>query len=277
MANFTPSPYKPDGRIFASYPMPAKIDLINSKPRRESLIEQRLESPMGEPVVPVIEVSEQQTTRTTDSFTSTRDPRGSSNYGPSPAVNYTNNNSNNNINNTRNMHLTSNINTANNRRSPSQELADKEAKLLKEIEEMERKPYNPQTMVVQREEWYEYPPGNPNDRSMMDSKRRVKDFCSMPSHMYPQQGQSVHEDLQLNSLSRPVSVTPGSIHTAIIRSPAREIDNKSPLPFAFDNFTTKGVRGNIATVGAIEPDRPRAPIYPIVKRSPSPNVASYRI
>lgn len=90
-------------------------------------------------------------------------------------------------------------------RSTYEDLVDKEAKLLQEIEEMERKPFNPQKMVAEREQWY--PEGN--------SKR--------------------------------------------------EIDNKSPLPFSFDNLTTKGVRGNIATAAAI--DRPRPPIYPIVVSS----------
>lgn len=100
------------------------------------------------------------------------------------------------------------------------DLLDNEAKLIKDIEEMERKPYSPQQMIVDRHEretpsfnqWYMTDRGDP-----------------------------------------------------------RHVDNKSPLPFAFDNFSTKGVRGNISSVGAVEPDRPRPPIYPIVRRSPTPN------
>lgn len=61
-----------------------------------------------------------------------------------------------------------------------------------------------------------------------------------------------------------------SIHTAVINVPNYEVDNKSPLPFAFDNFSTLGVRGNIASVGAAEPDSPYPPIFPQVKRTPSP-------
>lgn len=154
-------------------------------------------------------------------------------------------------------------------KSTSADLMDKEAKLMQEIEEMEKKPYNPQRMVVEREQWYEYPEGRPYDRQLTDSKRRVKDFCSLPSHMYSNQGTHIHEE----NLPVGRSSGSGSMHTTIIRSPRREIDNSSPLPFAFDNFSTKGVRGNIASVGAIEPDRPRPPIYPIIKRTPSPNMA----
>lgn len=69
--------------------------------------------------------------------------------------------------------------------------------------------------------------------------------------------------------SQSVSPLPGtsSIHTAVIKVPKREVNNKSPLPFAYDNFSTLGVRGNIASVGATEPEKPYAPIFPIVKRS----------
>ena len=71
---------------------------------------------------------------------------------------------------------------------------------------------------------------------------------------------------EVNSPSGGVS----SIHTAIITVPKTEIDNKSPLPFAYDNFSTLGVRGNIASVGAAPPETPYPPIYPVVKRTPSP-------
>lgn len=63
----------------------------------------------------------------------------------------------------------------------------------------------------------------------------------------------------------------GSVHTAIIKVPKVEVNNKSPLPFAYDNFSTLGVRGNIASVGAAEPDAPYPPIYPTIKRTPSPS------
>lgn len=155
-----------------------------------------------------------------------------------------------------------------------EDLLTKEAQLQREIEEIERKPFNPQTMVVEREQWFEYPEDRPHDKQLTESKRRIKDFCSQPSYMYPTEGKHIHEEnIPAPSASSGRLSAGGDLHTAIIKGPKREVDNKSPLPFAFDNFSTKGVRGNIASACAIEPDRPRPPIYPIVKKSPSPNVA----
>lgn len=62
----------------------------------------------------------------------------------------------------------------------------------------------------------------------------------------------------------------GDEHIALINVPDKEVDNKSPLPFSYDNFSTLGVRGNIASVGAAEPDSPYPPIFPVIKRTPSP-------
>lgn len=404
MSQFAPAPMKPDSRVFASYPMPAKIDLINERPRRESLLEQQLGNKIGQPQVPKIEVSDQQPLQQqqqmqhqfnnswnqqrqqqqqhenqTSIRTNQQPVQHNKNYyyheqqiinnsivepvqqafnnqqmvqqnnQPQFVPNQTSQNqasvvaSDNTIANAPNLTVTTTTTTttttskkeqqaaifaaeladkeaklmaeinalharpyspfqvpdkidltnesrisqqqyqhapsprpfsrASSTKSTSADLMDKEAKLLQEIEEMEKKPYNPQTMIVEREQWFEYPEGKPYDKHLTDSKRRVKDFCSLPSHMYPKQGAYVHEDnIPASTLSRPSS-SASSIHTTIIRSPIREVDNKSPLPFAFDNFSTKGVRGNLASVGAIEPDRPRPPIYPIIKRTPSPNMA----
>lgn len=119
-------------------------------------------------------------------------------------------------------------------RIAAEDLLANEAQLMRDIEELENKPYNVQHLYVE-----------PN---------RQPSPASAGNNYYGQ---------------------PETLNTAVMRSPSREIDNKSPLPFAFDNFTTKGVRGNIATVGAVEPDRPRAPIYPIVRRSPTPTLTRY--
>lgn len=360
MSGFGTAPRNPDGRIFASYPMPAKIDLLNEAPRRESLVEQQLGGQIQSSWPPKIQISSHSThlegsrapnqQETVDSINLSRRFDSSHQIGQSRneqvqqhlpplqsqtqqrsmidqttnvRIDATNNMgasfAGKNLNNAANLaaelaakeaRLMADIaalhqrpyspyqvpnkidltieqreaqrqyqnaptsrpqSRASSTRCTSADLIDKEAKLLQEIEEMGRKPYNPQTMVVEREQWFEYPQGRPNDRQLTDSKRRIKDFCSLPHSMYPEEGLHMHEDnLPLGSHSRPSSSA--SIHTAIIRSPKREIDNKSPLPFAFDNFTTKGVRGNIASVGAIEPDRPRPPIYPIIKRTPSPSV-----
>lgn len=341
MSQFAPAPKKPDSRVFASYPMPAKIDLINEQPRRESLLDQQLGNALNKPQVPRIEISGQQqqsngswnmqqsnqqvynqspnvvsmseasintpnSTITTTTMTTTNNVAASSNqqksnnaaifaaelavkeaklmaeitalherpYSPFqvPAKIDLTNERNTSQQQYQNAPSPRPLSVASSTRSTSADLMDKEAKLLQEIEEIEKKPYNPQTMVVEREQWYEYPEGNPYDKHLTDSRRRIKDFCSLPSHMYPKQGAFIHENnLTTSTLDRPAS-TASSIHTTIIRSPAREVDNKSPLPFAFDNFSTKGVRGNLASVGAIEPDRPRPPIYPIIKRTPSPSM-----
>lgn len=363
MAHYGPAPEKPDGRVFASYPMPAKIDLIKERPRRESLVEKELENKIGEPaMIPKIEVSNLQSTsqqRSTggnnehqhqvSSFNTNQQQQQQYQQYPtqqqqmvqqiSTSTTTTSGNTTDSmptalkvLNRTRadnaalyaaelaekEAKLMAEINALHQRpyspfqrpdkidltneqriaqqqiehaspsprpysrasstrsQTASADLLDKEAKLLQEIEEMEKKPFNPQTMVVEREQWYEFPEGRPQDRLHAESKRRVKDFCSLPEYMYPQEGRHIHEE-GLASLPRrgqQVSSPSSSVHTTIIRSPKREIDNKSPLPFAFDNFSTKGVRGNLASVGAIEPDRPRPPIYPIIKRSPSPNTAA---
>ena len=348
---------KSDGRIFASYPMPRKIDLLNERPRRDSLLEQQLDEGikfeshgMEQPRITVTEQTtttvvrevnngmnhdiRQPTQQTSASYTqnyqepiygyrtinqiSQEVPRmnqaQSSNQGQSANRQPMSNT----INKTNaaallavelaekeaklmkeitafhqrpyspfktpdKIDLTSEqraiqqqyqnapsprAGSRSSMRSPSADLLEKEAKLLQEIEEIESKPYNPQTMVVERDQWFELENGRPGSRNLVDSRRRLRDFCNVPPGLSEER--HIHEE-HISSLQ--ASPTPGSIHTTIIRSPKREIDNKSPLPFAFDNFTTKGVRGNIASVGAVEPERPRPPIYPIVKRTPSPSFA----
>lgn len=44
------------------------------------------------------------------------------------------------------------------------------------------------------------------------------------------------------------------------------IDNRAPLPFAFDNLSTGGIKGNIATVGAVTPDKPYPPFAKSVRK-----------
>lgn len=111
------------------------------------------------------------------------------------------------------------------------DVIEKAAKLLQDAEELERKPLNTQQILVE--------PGARGSRQQQASP-------------YMQQ-QEV-----------------SSVHTAVIRVPNHEVDNKSPLPFAYDNFSTLGVRGNIASFGAAEPESPYPPIFPQIKRTPSP-------
>lgn len=330
-----------DGRVFASYPMPPKINLSNEQPRRESLLESQLQQNIGNHVAislgpndhnnmnqyqtstlsqgspnSVDRNSRTTTTITTSTVTTTKSAE-------SPLQNVTNQRNESPKASQLTMELaqkearlmadikafqvrpyspyqvppkidlssehTAILTQAQNSPTPrpysqasstrsstiEADLLDKEAKLMRDIEELERKPFNPQQMVLEKEEWYEYPKGRPEERQLAESKRRVRDFCNLPEDLYRNQQAHIYEDnLPISTLrGRSAGPSPSSIRTAIIRQPKREIDNKSPLPFAFDNFTTKGVRGNIATVGAVEPDRPRAPIYPIMKRSPTPNHA----
>lgn len=73
------------------------------------------------------------------------------------------------------------------------------------------------------------------------------------------------------TMRQPTVSNAEEVQTTMIRVPRGEINNKSPLPFAYDNFSTLGIRGNIASVGAAEPETPYPPIFPtIVKTSPSP-------
>lgn len=109
------------------------------------------------------------------------------------------------------------------------DLLDKAAKLLLDVEEIEKKPIATEPIII--------------------NSRGNSRTASSPG---------------------PTSPSASGIQTAIIKVPIKEIDNKSPLPFAYDNFSTLGVRGNIASVGAAEPEKPYAPIFPMIKRSPSP-------
>lgn len=111
------------------------------------------------------------------------------------------------------------------------DLFEKAEKLLKDVEEIERKPLKMQQILVE----------SGANRS--------------GSGNYQTSGDT-------NNVS--------SIQTKIINVPTYEIDNKSPLPFAYDNFSTLGVRGNIASFGAAEPEKPYAPIFPLIKKTPSP-------
>lgn len=109
------------------------------------------------------------------------------------------------------------------------DLMEKAAKLLQDVEELEKKPLKTQQILIE---------SGATSRASQKSTSPVQDVSS--------------------------------IHTAIIKVPTTEIDNKSPLPFAYDNFSTLGIRGNIASVGAAPPETPYAPIFPLIKRTPSP-------
>lgn len=111
------------------------------------------------------------------------------------------------------------------------DILEKAAKLLEDAEELERKEIIDEPIVLD-------PKG----------EQRPASGTSSPA----------------NTLSR------RGVKSAIISVPSRDIDNKSPLPFSYDNFSTLGVRGNIASVGAAKPDKPYPPIFPQLKRTQSP-------
>lgn len=113
------------------------------------------------------------------------------------------------------------------------DLLEKAAKLLQDVEEIERKPIVNEPVIID-------PRGNP--KPVSSAPKSPADFRTGSS----------------------------GVQTAIIKVPSREVDNKSPLPFSYDNFSTLGVRGNIASVGAAEPESPYPPIFPTIKKSPSP-------
>lgn len=324
MANPEPRPQRPDTRVFASYPMPPKIDLASEQPRRESLLENRLSQTIPRPEIEVKLVNEENqiTTSATSAFATPN--LNQAQVEPTKATNGGQTNRSQSPNAQRmaaelaqkearlmadihafqarpyspyqvppkidlSLEQTAILTQAQNSPTPrpfsqasstrsstiEADLLDKEAKLMKDIEELERKPFNTQQMVLEREEWYEYPQGQPDKRQLAESKQRVRDFCTLPPDSFRGNRAYRHEEnLPITAIGgRTPSPSPLSVHTAIIRQPNRSIDNKSPLPFAFDNFSTKGVRGNIASVGAVEPEIPRPPIYPIVRRSPTPNFA----
>lgn len=178
------------------------------------------------------------------------------------------------------------------------DLAEKQAKLRREMAYLNqqlspwarppqiREPRREPRAVRSEQRWVkECPSGSssrPNSRAsstrstteldlMEKADRLLKDVEELEKKPLKTQQILIESGAQPRSSSSPGSSTGVSgIHTAIIKVPVTEIDNKSPLPFAFDNFSTLGVRGNIASVGAAPPETPYPPIFPTMKRTPSP-------
>lgn len=313
---------------FASHSMPAKIDLLDEQPRRESLVERQLDGQMvnmnyqmnnsmniNDNDVPKITVTKQTITTTTNNIITNQAPQADLNNNNRTVImeqNYLQQQqqqqqaSNTNpqqqqkqqpqfLNNSQQrfqQQTSHTINKSNAAALLALELAEKEAKLQREIGNLSARSYSPyktpdkidlltEHWIVQQQ-YQHAPPSRPSSQAsstratsadlMEKEAKLMQEIEELESKPYNPQTLVVDRKPRKpgGQTSNNASPTPGSVHTTIIRSPKREIDNKSPLPFAFDNFTTKGIRGNIATVGAVEPDRPRAPIYPIVKRTPSP-------
>jgi hypothetical protein len=181
------------------------------------------------------------------------------------------------------------------------DLAQKEARLKREIAHL-----NQQLSPWARPRVIREPRREPEPRSSRSQQRWVKECPSTPSSRPTSRASSTRsnteaelmekasklvqtaEELEkkplktqmiliengarrrVESPTKAESSGVSSVHTAIIKVPNHEVDNKSPLPVAFDNFSTLGVRGNLASIGAAPPETPYPPIFPVVKRTPSP-------
>lgn len=294
---------------YARYHRPAKINLINERPRRESLVEQQLSTNLSRPDF-LLDVQQpnpswfeapSQTSMPTEVTSTSRGYQSSQQtssmfapadrttrglgYGPSPGETTTRQNQFAELEN---------------------DLAQREARLKREIAHL-----NQQLSPWARPRQIREPRREPEPRSSRSQQRWVKECPSSSSSPRPNSRASstrsnteadlmdkaaklvqTAEELEKkplktqmilieNGARRQMESSPtraattttnssGSIHTAVIKVPNHEVDNKSPLPVAFDNFSTLGVRGNLASIGAAPPDTPYAPIFPVVKRTPSP-------
>lgn len=117
----------------------------------------------------------------------------------------------------------------------NEDLQRKKERLFADIQEIMNMKYKPQTMVLE-------PKSN---------KIKPIDYDSNKG--------SVEVDARRQNNN-------SSLYTLLLTVPDVEINNKTSLPISFDNLSTKGIRGNIASVGAIEPETPYTPIYPIMKQ-----------
>lgn len=266
--------------VYDRYHKPPKINLINERPRRESLVEHDLATRIIRPNRASLETIPAQTMSYQNQSSSTL-----LHNQPPAAYHYYH----------QQQHQDSSYSELEN------ELAQKEARLKREIAHM-----NQYLSPWARPRQIREPRREPESRHARDQQRWVKECPKSPSTSRPtsRAASSAENDLmdrasqllmeaealekkpiktqqiliengvkrQIESPTRQMdpSSNAGSVHTAIIKVPNTEIDNKSPLPIAFDNFSTLGVRGNIASIGAAPPDTPYPPIFPIVKRTPSP-------
>lgn len=306
-------------RAYGLHNQPAKINLLNERPRRESVIEQQLTTIIERPSVSNQQQQQQQHLyqQATSSNYQQQPVQGSHRFNliqsdePQQAIT---------------KHQT--MITTTTRMSPQtrgaqqlqqkqnplmayselvSDLAQKEAKLRRELAYTNQHLANPwarppQIREPRREparagvvaassnrehshQWVKEIPVSPTSRSvsrasstrstaesdlMEKTDRLLKDVEELEKKQLKTQQILIEGDATRTSPIGLQAANSGSLHTAIIKVPATEPDNKSPLPFAFDNFSTLGVRGNIASFGAAEPESPYPPIFPVVKRTPSP-------
>lgn len=250
------SEIRKDANSYAAYHKPPKINLLNEKPRRESLIEQQLATAIVRPTFdyqPTISQHQQASSfnlqhqqvnlhaqpqqvysQRSQQYEASRDllspwsrPRviREPRREPAPGIIRKDPKWVKECPSPPPSRPTSRASST--RSTTEADVLEKAAQLLQDAEELERKPLKTQQILIENQ---------------ARSSKSVSPTSSTQ---------------QVNS-----------VHTAIIRVPNYEVDNKSPLPFSYDNFSTLGVRGNIASVGASDSSYP--PIFPLVKRTPSP-------
>lgn len=325
------SEIKKDDRFYGAQQKPPKINLLDEKPRRESLVEQQLASRIESPIFQQQQVGGRvEVSNDSDIHNKNYQVLGSQqkSFGKF---------NHNNDNRPTSTALTSNLGSSQSTRIAAQtitprntsftqvtndpliayselvnDLTEKEAKLRRELAYTNQHLANPWARPPQVRE----PRREPGPRASREQQRWVKElptgggsFSPRPTSRASSTRSTTEADLmekteqllrdveelekkplktqqiliENGALERRYSnwLSPngslndgansgGSVHTAIINVSDLEPDNKSPLPFAFDNLSTLGVRGNIASVGAAEPEKPYPPIFPIVKRTPSP-------
>lgn len=336
------SEIRKDSNTYAAHYRPPKINLLNEKPRRESVIERQLTEAVTRPTTSYdytpldqqqVRASKQQVYGQGSQYViagSNYDDRSnyvsSGNYSGSSQVNYRPDSSSalldyspsldlqytergaprtTKTTTTRALTTTTSAGNSDNGLSYQQieaELEEKKARLQRElaylnqhqspwsrprqIREPRREP--PKGIIRRDQKWSKECPSAPISRPSSrasstrstteeDLLRRVEGLLQDAEEM--EKKPLNKQQILIESGARKHQPTSsreqdprdiGSIHTAIIKVPRGEVNNKSPLPFAYDNFSTLGVRGNIASVGAAEPDTPYPPIYPTIKRTPSP-------
>lgn len=293
-------------RTYGTHHKPPKIDLLNEQPRRDSIIEQQLSGSIIRPEAPSNSQLEGSKSYIYPSMADTQlDATGGlfADSGTSAGFDHCReyqmeSNKNRNTLTDRGILLSHVQSTSQSQLNKIEnleaELASKEAALKREIAYMNLH-HNPWSRPKQIRE----PRKEPQARIMRTNQRWLKE-CPSPSTSRPTSRASSTkttteadllektsrllqevEEIEkkplnqqqilieggIRKVSSPVSETPSSVHTAIIKVPKREVNNKSPLPFSYDNFSTLGVRGNIASVGAAEPDTPYPPIFPTIKRT----------
>lgn len=305
-------------RTYAQYHRPAKINLLNERPRRESLIEQQLATNLTRPD---ISSSVDQSSESWFQGSHQQPATSGADYSRSPSAGlgapsiYNATSSNTQGTRARETGTSSSLYGGNQFRGPASsllgqslvelesDLAQKEARLKREIAHL-----NQQLSPWARPRQIREPRREPEPRSSRSQQRWIKECPSpSPSSRPTSRASSTKSNVEAELLDKasklvqtaeelerkplktqmiliedgarrrmqsPTQTQPSisSVHTAVIKVPNHEVDNKSPLPVAFDNFSTLGVRGNLASLGAAPPESPYPPIFPVVKRTPSPNV-----